>query len=91
MASPNERTNRIQVRLSDSMFERLKALSDDMGIPYSTLGTVALSEYVIRKEREGYTHQQAVEGALDNQKQFFAELLGKIADSSMEQDLIEKK
>ena len=42
------------------MFDRLKSLSDDMGIPYSTLGTVALSEYVIRKEREGYAASASV-------------------------------
>lgn len=61
MPSNQERTNRVQVRLSDSMFSRMKILSDDMGIPYSTLATVAVSEYVIRKEREGYVASSSVE------------------------------
>lgn len=73
------------------MFERLKSLSDDMGIPYSTLATVAVSEYVVRKEREGYTASAALEGAMKNQKDFFQELLKELPDIAQREISLEDK
>lgn len=52
MATQSERTKRVQVRLSDDMYERLTAVAADMGMPPSTIGSVAISEYVMKKERE---------------------------------------
>lgn len=87
MPSPNERTNRVQIRLSDSMFHRLKTLSDDMGIPYSTLATVAVSEYVTKKEREGYVASEALSGSLNNQREFFDSITKLFAQNTEESKL----
>lgn len=48
----SQRDKRVQIRVSDDIYNRLLWISQDMGIPPATLASVALSEYLIRKERE---------------------------------------
>lgn len=53
-----ERQNRLNLRLSDSMFERLMKVSDDMGLPATTVAAIAVAEYVGGKERLVKNNQQ---------------------------------
>ena len=52
MTVKQERTKRVQIRISDEMHARLAAVSDQMGMALSTIASVALSEYVMKKEAE---------------------------------------
>lgn len=46
-----ERTKRVNVRLSESIEAKASFIAEEMGIPLSTLVTVALGEYVASKAR----------------------------------------
>lgn len=48
----DNRTTRLNIRLSDNMVDRLQVIAENMGIPPSTLAALAVSEYVTGKERQ---------------------------------------
>lgn len=52
MTVKQERTKRVQIRISDEMYSRLSVVADQMGMALSTIASVALSEYVMKKEAE---------------------------------------
>lgn len=54
------RAQRVNVRLSPGMFDRLSAVADGMGMTTSTVAAVAIAEYVQAKEQR---HAMAIEGA----------------------------
>ena len=49
MTDDNKRTIRLNVRLQPEMKEKLDSIADSMGVPSSTLGAVAIGEYVRQK------------------------------------------
>lgn len=72
MATQTKRQKSIGVRVSDDVYSRGMALSERMGIPLSTLATVAFSEYLISKERVDLSIDQN----MDRQAQVVQDLLG---------------
>lgn len=55
-----ERTKRVNIRLSETMEDKASRIADAMGLPLSTLVTVAVGEYVASKDR---LDRSAVEAA----------------------------
>jgi len=53
-----DRDTRLNIRVHQSVYDRMHALADQMGIAAATLGAVAISEYLARQEAQ--TKQQQV-------------------------------
>lgn len=64
--NPKKRTVRLNVRLNGDMMERLELVAADIGVPASTLGAVAIGEYVQKK----FNEKQLIAGAGNNLKEF---------------------
>lgn len=45
-----DRDTRLNIRVHQSVYDRMHALADTMGIAAATLGAVAISEYLARQE-----------------------------------------
>lgn len=78
MSEPvNERTVRVALRIHDDMYQKLCKVSAHMGIPASTIGAIALAEYVNKKlgEAEYLTTlaQKNAEVGKDGLKEIFSD------------------
>lgn len=60
MASPIKRQASIRVCVSDEMKARLDRLADSIGVPTSTLASVALGIYVTQQERTLHMAEAAI-------------------------------
>ena len=78
------RSRRINVRLTDDMHDRVELLSQEMGLPASTLCAIAVSEYVINKERV----KQQFEAQITSNERIVAEKLEEIFGNEQLQALI---
>lgn len=86
MNDENKRTVRLNVRLQPELKDKLDQVADSMGLPASTLGAVAIGEYVRTKMLQNQVFAdssnaigQAISGAM--------EILGKSDDEQL--DLLE--
>lgn len=60
-----DRTRRVQVRVSEDIGRRLDAIAQEMGINSATIASVALSEFIIKKEREKHQIENITKSASD--------------------------
>lgn len=80
MSTTTDRSKRVQVRVSESVFNRLQAVSESLGMPHSTVSSIAISEYILRKEREGALLEN-VNGALSGQlSEYFEQIKKDLAE-----------
>jgi len=74
-----QRESRLNLRLSDDMMTRLDAISEEMGLAPTTIGAVAIAEYVTQRERNREVANRAVEvGTQSNSRvveQFLREMV----------------
>ncbi len=66
MATQMDRSKRIQIRVSEDVYNRMQTLADDYGIAHSTLASIAVSEFLLKKERELSIYDKAKD-SLGNQ------------------------
>lgn len=74
MATTSDRSKRIQIRVSEDIYSRMQRLADEYGIAHSTLASIAVSEYLVKKERELSIVESAKE-SLDSQFSGMAKIL----------------
>ena len=65
MAGPVKRQSSIRVCVSDEMKARLDRLADSIGVPTSTLASVALGLYVTQQERTLHMAEAAIGKMVD--------------------------
>ena len=60
-----KRTIRVNVRLNPETMAKLEVVSNDLGVPASTVGAVAIGEYINRKFAEKQIHASASNAAAE--------------------------
>lgn len=86
----SERSGRINLRLTPSVFDRLQLVSVELGLPPSTICSLAVGEYLAKKSTELEINQSVLSGA----QSVFGDLHNQISlalqsDPSMAQSIIE--
>ena len=80
-----ERTRRIQIRVSEDIGSRLDSVALDMGMAPATLASYALSEFIVKKEREKSQFNEVtkqVSGVLGvNADSMFADMMNKFKEN----------
>lgn len=82
MTDKIERTKRVQLRVSDDIDSRLRSIANELGMAPATVASYALSEFIVRKEREKAQALQVSENLSSvfgkNAESVFSEIMKKL-------------
>lgn len=80
MATARARTRRVNIRVSDDLADRLEQVALSLGMAQSTVGAMAIAEYVRKKDLENRMASEAMTSIIKHQEQQLDSLMQEYKD-----------